>query len=63
MPTTHTCSFCGQTFIHGIGILLVRKSGQLNWFCSRRCLVYMVRQGKDSRKIRWTMYYGKERRG
>lgn len=43
-------------------MLLVKRDGALNWFCSKRCFVYMVEHKKDPRKIKWTSYYGKERR-
>lgn len=62
MPTMHTCSFCGRSFVHGTGMLLVKRDGALNWFCSKRCFVYMVKHKKDPRKIKWTSYYGEERR-
>ncbi|MEM0274918.1 MAG: 50S ribosomal protein L24e, partial [Nitrososphaerota archaeon] len=33
MPTIHKCSFCGREFMHGKGMLYVKKDGTLLWFC------------------------------
>lgn len=60
MPTTHKCSFCGREFMHGRGMLYVKKDGTILWFCSRKCRVSMVEFKRDARKLRWTVYYGKE---
>ncbi|MEM0451646.1 MAG: 50S ribosomal protein L24e [Nitrososphaerota archaeon] len=60
MPTTHKCSFCGREFMHGKGMLYVKKDGTLLWFCSRKCRVSMVEFKRDPRKLKWTTYYGKE---
>ncbi|MEM1942844.1 MAG: 50S ribosomal protein L24e [Candidatus Caldarchaeum sp.] len=54
MPTVHRCSFCSREFVHGRGMLYVKNDGTLLWFCSRRCRVYHVKQGKDPRKLKWT---------
>ncbi|MEM1518422.1 MAG: 50S ribosomal protein L24e [Halobacteria archaeon] len=62
MPTMHKCSFCGKEFLHGTGMLFVKRDGTLHWFCSRRCRIFMLEHKKDSRKIKWTTYYGQERR-
>ncbi|MCS7136603.1 MAG: 50S ribosomal protein L24e [Nitrososphaerota archaeon] len=62
MPTMHRCSFCGREFLHGSGILFVKNDGSTFWFCSRKCKVYMLEHKKDPRKIKWTEFYGKERR-
>ena len=62
MPTMHKCTFCGREFVHGTGMLFIKKDGTLYWFCSKRCRVFMLKHKKDSRKIKWTAYYGQERR-
>lgn len=59
----HKCSFCGREFLHGSGVLYVRRDGTLQWLCSRRCRVYLTRYKRDPRRVRWTEYYGEERRG
>lgn len=63
MPTKHQCSFCGKEFLHGEGLLYVRKDGIIHWFCSRKCRTYMLEHKKDPRKLKWTKYYGKAMRG
>jgi large subunit ribosomal protein L24e len=62
MPTKHQCSFCGREFLHGEGLLYVRKDGIIQWFCSRKCRIYMLVHKKDPRKLKWTKYYGKTAR-
>ncbi|MCS7143043.1 MAG: 50S ribosomal protein L24e [Aigarchaeota archaeon] len=61
MLTKHRCTFCGGEFIHGIGLLYVKRDGTVMWFCSRRCRVYMIDRKRDPRRVRWTTYYGKEK--
>ncbi len=63
MPTTHRCSFCGREFLHGKGMLYVKKDGSLLWFCSRKCRVSMIDFKRDPRKFKWTAHYKKEKRG
>ena len=60
MPTTHRCAFCGKEFMHGKGILYVKKDGTRLWFCSRKCRVSMIEHKRDPRKLKWTEKYAPE---
>jgi len=62
MPTMHRCSFCGRDFLHGTGMLYVKNDGTQLWFCSRRCRIYSIEHRKDPRKLKWTKFYGRERK-
>lgn len=62
MPTKHRCSFCGREFLHGKGMLYVKRDGALLWFCSRKCRTSMVDLKRDPRKLKWTEHYGKHKR-
>ncbi|HDD40210.1 MAG: 50S ribosomal protein L24e [Thaumarchaeota archaeon] len=57
LPTTHKCAFCGREFLHGKGILYVKKDGTQLWFCSRKCRVSMIDFHRDPRKFKWTEKY------
>ncbi|MDH5461888.1 MAG: 50S ribosomal protein L24e [Candidatus Bathyarchaeota archaeon] len=63
MPRPRQCSFCGHAFPSGAGIMYVRNDGTILWFCSSKCRKSSVNLKRDSRKIRWTKYYGKEEKG
>jgi len=57
LPTTHKCAFCGREFLHGKGMLYVRRDGTRLWFCSRKCRVSMIDFNRDPRKYKWTEKY------
>ena len=57
LPTTHRCAFCGKEFLHGKGILYVKKDGTRLWFCSKKCRVSMIEHKRDPRKLKWTEKY------
>ncbi|UCD26299.1 MAG: 50S ribosomal protein L24e [Candidatus Bathyarchaeota archaeon] len=63
MPKTRLCSFCGHEFPPGTGAMYVRNDGTLLWFCSSKCRKSSVELKRDSRKVRWTKYFGKEEKG
>ncbi|MFQ5999485.1 MAG: 50S ribosomal protein L24e [Candidatus Bathyarchaeia archaeon] len=63
MPRPRFCSFCGQEFPPGTGIMYVRNDGTILWFCSSKCRKSSVKLKRDSRKVRWTKYFGKEEKG
>jgi large subunit ribosomal protein L24e len=63
MPRPRRCSFCGQDFPQGTGMMYVRNDGSIFWFCSSKCRKNSVGMGRDARKLRWTKYYGKEEKG
>lgn len=62
MPRSHRCSFCGEDFPSGIGIMYVRVDGTIYWFCSSKCRKNMMKLGRDPRKLKWTQHYGREER-
>jgi len=52
------CSFCGETIERGTGKFLVRKDGNLQWFCSSKC-EKNTKLGRSPIKTRWTRTYRK----
>ncbi|RLG99465.1 50S ribosomal protein L24e [Candidatus Bathyarchaeota archaeon] len=63
MPRKHKCSFCGHEFPQGTGMMYVRNDGTILWFCSSKCRKSALKLHRDSRKVKWTAYYGKEEKG
>lgn len=63
MPKTRKCGFCGKEFPPGTGMMYVRNDGSILWFCSGKCRKNSLKLKRDSRKLKWTEYYGKEERG
>jgi large subunit ribosomal protein L24e len=41
----------------------VKNDGTILYFCSRRCRVSTLKFKRDSRKLKWTAYYGKREKG
>ena len=62
MPRPRRCSFCGYEFPPGTGIMYVRNDGSILWFCSSKCRKSALKLKRDSRRFKWTAYYGKEER-
>jgi large subunit ribosomal protein L24e len=63
MPKERHCSFCGNDFQQGTGMMYVKNDGTILWFCSSRCRKSSLLMNRDPRKIPWTKYYGKEEKG
>jgi len=63
LPKPRICSFCGKEFPSGQGIMYVRNDGTILWFCSSKCRISSRNMKRDSRKLKWTAYYGKKERG
>lgn len=63
MPRPRKCSFCGHEFPSGTGIMYVKNDGSILLFCSSKCRKSSIKLKRDSRKLRWTKYYGKEEKG
>ena len=63
MPKPRHCSFCGDDFPSGTGIMYVRNDGAILWFCSSKCRKSSLKLRRDARKLPWTKYYGKEEKG
>jgi large subunit ribosomal protein L24e len=63
MAKTFKCSFCGKGFPGGRGLMYIKNDGTLMYFCSSKCRKSVLIWGRDSRKLKWTIYYGKKERG
>ncbi|MGD2066971.1 MAG: 50S ribosomal protein L24e [Candidatus Bathyarchaeota archaeon] len=63
MPKSKDCSFCGHTFPPGTGMMYIRNDGTILWFCSSKCRKSSIELKRDSRKVKWTKYFGKEEKG
>lgn len=63
MPRFIKCSFCGNDFPAGTGMMYVKNDGSILWFCSSKCRKNALKLKRDSRKLKWTVYYGKEEKG
>jgi large subunit ribosomal protein L24e len=61
MPSSHTCSFCGATIVPGTGIMYVKNDGTILWFCSSKCMKYMLKYHKDAKRLKWTTSYSRVR--
>ncbi len=59
MPRRYTCAFCGREIEPGTGMMYVKNDGTIYRFCSRKCMVSMLRFGRDPRKLKWTLKYVK----
>jgi len=44
-------------------MMYVKNDGVVLWFCSSKCRKSSIIMKRDSRKIPWTKYYGKEEKG
>ena len=53
------CSFCGQNIKKGTGVLFVRKTGKILYFCSTKCSKNMLKLGRKPANIKWTKEYKK----
>jgi len=63
LPRFIKCSFCGNDFPAGTGMMYVKNDGSILWFCSSKCRKNALKLKRDSRKLKWTVYYGKEEKG
>jgi len=63
VPRARKCSFCGHEFPPGSGVMYVKNDGTILWFCSSKCRKSSINLKRDSRKLPWTEYYGKEEKG
>jgi large subunit ribosomal protein L24e len=53
------CSFCGKKITQGTGIIFVRKTGQVQNFCTRKCEMNMNKLQRQPRETPWTKEYNK----
>ena len=63
MPKSKDCSFCGHMFPPGTGMMYIKNDGTVLWFCSSKCRKSSIELKRDSRKVKWTKYFGKEEKG
>jgi large subunit ribosomal protein L24e len=63
LPRPKKCSFCGNEFSGGTGMMYVRNDGSILWFCSSKCRKSSLNLRRDARKLKWTAYFGKEEKG
>ncbi|MEM2111022.1 MAG: 50S ribosomal protein L24e [Candidatus Bathyarchaeia archaeon] len=62
MPKSFRCSFCGDEFSPGRGMMYVKNDGSILRFCSSKCRKSALELKRDPRKLKWTDYYRKEER-
>jgi len=63
LPRPRKCSFCGDDFPLGTGMMYVKNDGSVLWFCSSKCRKSSLKLRRDARKLKWTKYFGKEEKG
>ena len=51
------CSFCGNDVTEGTGVMFVRKTGKILYFCSRKCDKNFLKLGREPRHVTWTQEY------
>ncbi|KXB04976.1 50S ribosomal protein L24 [candidate division MSBL1 archaeon SCGC-AAA382A03] len=54
MPTSKTCSFCGNKITPGKGLMIVKKDGTVLYFCSSKCEKNMLELGRKPENVEWT---------
>ncbi len=47
------CSFCDKPVVRGTGVMYVRKSGKILWFCSMKCEKNMLKLKRKSTRVKW----------
>ena len=57
------CSFCKESYEFPSGTSVVQKDGNVRYYCSSKCRKNSLKLRRDSRKLKWTAYYGKKERG
>lgn len=53
MPSSKTCSFCGENITPGTGLMYVRNDGSILYFCSSKCKKNMD-FGRKPEDLEWT---------
>ncbi len=48
------CSYCNREFERGSGIMLIRNTGKILNFCSKKCETYMLELRRKAKKLKWT---------
>lgn len=48
------CSWCSANIKPGTGKMFVKKSGEIFYFCSRKCEQHFLRRGIKGKRQKWT---------
>jgi large subunit ribosomal protein L24e len=48
------CSFCKSELAKGTGKMLIKNSGKILWFCSRKCEKNMLQLKRNPVKFKWS---------
>ena len=57
MPRIFKCSFCGHDITPGTGMIYVKNDGTIYRFCSRKCMVSLLKFRRNPKKLKWTKKY------
>ena len=63
MAKIYKCVFCGKGYPPARGLMYVKNDGTIMYFCSSKCRKSVLNLGRDSRRLKWTVFYGKKERG
>lgn len=55
------CFFCGKEQDDFRGIFLMKNDGNVNYFCSSKCIKNHGKLKRDKRKVKWTEAFHKAR--
>jgi large subunit ribosomal protein L24e len=47
------CSFCDKNIEQGTGVMLIHNDGKINYFCSKKCEINMIKLGRESKDVKW----------
>ncbi|PIY60492.1 50S ribosomal protein L24e [Candidatus Woesearchaeota archaeon CG_4_10_14_0_8_um_filter_47_5] len=53
------CSFCGNNIERGTGLMFVRTTGKILYFCSSKCEKNMLKLGRKPALVKWTATHRK----
>ncbi|MBS3177001.1 50S ribosomal protein L24e [Candidatus Woesearchaeota archaeon] len=56
------CTFCGSVLQKGTGTMFVRKDGRIQYFCSHKCEMNLVKLDRKPRETSWTFTAHKVKR-
>ena len=49
----YTCSFCGKKINPGTGLMYVKNTGEILYFCSSKCEKNMLKLKRKPKKLKW----------
>lgn len=59
MVAKRKCTFCDSEIEPGTGMMYVKKSGSIFYFCSSKCRKNFLHLGREPRKTRWSKRFGR----